>query len=50
MRKVAEFVTTTVKRAYGDWTTTDLKGWKDPSHRYAVQPIYTKGNNPTDSA
>lgn len=43
-----------VKRAYGDWTTTNLTGWKDVLHRHAIQPIqqfaYTKGKNATDSA
>jgi uncharacterized LabA/DUF88 family protein len=43
-----------VKRAYGDWTTPNLNGWKDVLHVHAVQPIqqfrYTTGKNATDSA
>jgi hypothetical protein len=43
-----------VKRAYGDWTTTNLKGWKDTLHRMAIQPMqqfsYTTGKNSTDSS
>ena len=44
----------TIKRIYGDWTTSDMKGWKDDLHNYAVQPVqqfrYTIGKNATDSA
>jgi len=43
-----------VKRAYGDWTTPNLGGWKDVLHVHAIQPIqqfrYTTGKNATDSA
>lgn len=44
----------TVRRIYGDWTTTTMKQWKDILNFYAVQPIqqfrYTIGKNSTDSA
>ena len=50
----ARYGTATVKRAYGDWTTTKLKGWKGELHRHAIQPMqqfrYTDGKNATDSA
>ena len=43
-----------VKRAYGDWTTSHLAGWKSVLNENAVQPIqqfcYTSGKNSTDSA
>src|SRR5262249_18622817 len=43
-----------VKRAYGDWTGTSLKGWKDQLLAQSIQPIqqfaYTSGKNATDSA
>ena len=46
--------TLTVKRAYGDWTTTRLNGWKDQLHAFAISPMqqfaYTTGKNSTDSA
>lgn len=52
--EVARYGTATVKRAYGDWTTTDLKSWKAELHRHAIQPMqqfrYTVGKNATDSA
>lgn len=54
LEEVAKYGTATVKRAYGDWTTQNLVGWKDQLHRHAIQPIqqfaYTRGKNSTDSA
>mgnify|MGYP001564480662 CR=1 FL=1 len=44
----------TIRRIYGDWTTTNMNGWKDTLNIYAVQPIqqfqYSTGKNSTDSA
>lgn len=43
-----------IKRAYGDWTKPNLKGWKGYLHKNAIQPIqqfnYTTGKNSTDSS
>ncbi len=54
LEEVAKYGTATVKRAYGDWTTQNLVGWKAQLPRHAVQPIqqfaYTQGKNSTDSA
>lgn len=54
LAEVSRYGTATIKRAYGDWTTTNLKGWKDVLHTMAIQPIqqfaYTSGKNATDSA
>lgn len=54
LEEVAKFGTPTIKRAYGDWTTPNLSGWKDALHKHAIQPMqqfaYTKGKNATDSA
>lgn len=54
LEEVARYGTATIKRAYGDWTTPNLAGWKDQLHRHAIQPIqqfaYTNGKNSTDSA
>jgi uncharacterized protein (TIGR00288 family) len=54
MAEVARLGTATVKRAYGDWTTQHLNGWKAELLRHAIQPIqqfaYTIGKNSTDSA
>ncbi len=44
----------TIKRIYGDWTTTNRNSWKNSLHEHAIQPIqqfrYTVGKNATDSA
>jgi len=44
----------TIKRIYGDWTTTNMNSWKHTLHKHAIQPIqqfkYTLGKNATDSA
>jgi uncharacterized LabA/DUF88 family protein len=44
----------TIRRIYGDWTTENMKGWKETLHVHAIQPIqqfrYTTGKNATDSA
>ena len=54
LEELAKYGTPTVKRAYGDWTTTQLSGWKAELHRHAIQPVqqfaYTVGKNSTDSA
>ncbi len=54
LAEIAKFGVASVKRAYGDWTTTHLKGWKDHLHKHAIQPIqqfsYTTGKNSTDSS
>jgi uncharacterized LabA/DUF88 family protein len=52
--EIAKYGVASVKRVYGDWTTPNLKGWKDAANVHAIQPIqqfgYTKGKNATDSA
>jgi uncharacterized LabA/DUF88 family protein len=54
MAEVSRYGTASVKRAYGDWTTANLKGWKDVLLPMAIQPMqqfsYTAGKNSTDSA
>lgn len=54
LEEVAKYGTATIKRAYGDWTTPNLVGWKDQLHRHAIQPVqqfaYTRGKNSTDAA
>ena len=54
LAEVAKFGTAHVKRAYGDWTSTNLKGWKDHLLEQSIQPIqqfaYTRGKNATDAA
>ncbi|MFW6214076.1 MAG: NYN domain-containing protein [Spirochaetota bacterium] len=54
LEEIANYGVATVKRIYGDWTGSHLKGWKDQLLEHAIQPIqqfaYTRGKNATDSA
>jgi hypothetical protein len=54
MEEVAKYGVPTVKRAYGDWTTSHLSGWRSKLAEHAIQPMlqvaYTTGKNSTDSA
>lgn len=54
LEEIAKYGTPTIKRAYGDWTTPQLAGWKEELLRHAIQPMqqfaYTRGKNSTDSA
>lgn len=54
LEEIAKYGTPTIKRAYGDWTTQHLVGWKEELLRHAIQPVqqfaYTRGKNATDSA
>ena len=54
LAEVSRYGTASVKRAYGDWTTPNLKSWKEVLHKLAIQPIqqfsYTTGKNSSDSS
>jgi uncharacterized LabA/DUF88 family protein len=54
LAEVAKYGTAHVKRAYGDWTAPNLRGWKDQLLSQSIQPIqqfaYTTGKNATDAA
>jgi uncharacterized LabA/DUF88 family protein len=54
LEEIAKYGTPTIKRAYGDWTTQQLAGWKEELLGHAIQPVqqfaYTRGKNATDSA
>lgn len=54
LAEVSRYGTATIKRAYGDWTTQNLVGWKEVLHTMAIQPIQqfrnTVRKNATDSA
>lgn len=43
-----------VKKAYGDWSSTHLKNWKDTLNELAINPVqqfsYTQGKNSSDAA
>ena len=54
LEEVSKQGTITIRRIYGDWTTTGMSGWKELLNSNAIQPVqqfaYTKGKNSTDSA
>lgn len=54
LAEVAKYGIASVKRIYGDWTDTRLKGWKEVLLEFSIQPVqqfdYTKGKNATDIA
>lgn len=52
LAEAAKYGRPTVRRAYGDWSSARLSGWRDELNRRAIQPIqqfaYTSGKNATD--
>jgi uncharacterized LabA/DUF88 family protein len=53
LAEIAKHGSLTIRRIYGDWTTSTMHSWKEALHMHAVQPIqqfrYTVGKNATDS-
>lgn len=53
LTEVARFGEATVKRIYGDFTSTTSSGWKKVLQKFAIKPVqqfaYTTGKNATDS-
>ncbi|MDZ5621947.1 NYN domain-containing protein [Nocardioides bizhenqiangii] len=53
LEELASYGVASVKRAYGDWTTPQLNGWKSVLNQHAIVPVqqfaYTTGKNSTDS-
>ena len=54
LAEISKFGLVTIKRIYGDWTTTSMNSWKNALNKHAIQPVqqfrYTVGKNATDSA
>jgi uncharacterized LabA/DUF88 family protein len=54
LSELAKYGTANVRRAYGDWTGTSLKGWKSKLHEFAIRPVqqfsYSAGKNASDMA
>ena len=53
LAEVAKYGVASVKRIYGDFTSTRLSQWKEAALRFSINPVqqyaYTKGKNATDS-
>lgn len=54
LNEVKRYGIPTIKRIYGDWTSSYVVGWKESLLIHAITPIqqysYTQGKNSTDSA
>ena len=54
LSELSRYGVANIRRAYGDWASASLKGWKGKLHEYAIQPMqqfsYSKGKNATDMA
>ncbi|WP_206448457.1 NYN domain-containing protein [Agrococcus sp. KRD186] len=54
LTEVARLGTATVKRVYGDWSQSNLVGWKAAASEHVLQPMQqfanTRGKNATDIA
>ena len=54
LAELSKYGTANIRRAYGDWGSAGLKGWKDKLHDFAIRPIqqfsYSTGKNATDIA
>jgi uncharacterized protein (TIGR00288 family) len=54
LNELAGFGETTIRRAYGNWTKPELKGWADVLHENAIRPMQqydiSRGKNASDIA
>jgi NYN domain/OST-HTH/LOTUS domain len=54
LEEVSKYGKATIRRIYGDWTTTHMNSWKESLNQYSINPIqkfsYTIGKNSTDSS
>lgn len=54
LAELSKYGTANIRRAYGDWGSNSLKGWKEKLHDFAIRPIqqfsYSTGKNATDIA
>ncbi|WP_157265887.1 NYN domain-containing protein [Azohydromonas aeria] len=52
LAELAKFGVANIRRAYGNWKKSELKGWEAVLHEYAIRPIqqfdHSKGKNATD--
>ena len=54
LSELATYGSLSMRKAYGNWKNSSLKGWENNLHEYSIQPIQqfdlTKGKNATDMA
>jgi uncharacterized protein (TIGR00288 family) len=54
LEEVSKYGKATIRRIYGDWTQSQMNGWKEIINQYSISPVqkfaYTTGKNSTDSS
>ena len=54
LNELSTFGETNIRRAYGNWKKSELRGWEEALHEHAIRPMqqfdYTKGKNASDMA
>jgi len=54
LNELSTFGETSIRRAYGNWKKSELKGWEDALHEHAIRPMqqfdYSRGKNASDMA
>lgn len=54
LNELSTFGVTNVRRAYGNWKKSELRGWEDCLQEHAIRPMqqfdYSKGKNASDMA
>ncbi|MCE7064582.1 NYN domain-containing protein [Dyadobacter sp. CY326] len=54
LEEVSKYGKATVRRIYGDWTSSNMNSWKEIVNHHSISPIqkfsYTTGKNSTDSS
>ncbi|TLV02231.1 NYN domain-containing protein [Dyadobacter luticola] len=54
LEEVSKYGKATIRRIYGDWTSSNMNSWKETVNNYSISPIqkfsYTTGKNSTDSS
>ncbi len=54
LNELSTFGETSIRRAYGNWKKSELKGWEEILHEHAIRPMqqfdYSKGKNASDMA
>jgi len=54
LAELSKYGVANIRRAYGNWASSAMKGWTDRLHEHAIRPIqqfsYSRGKNATDMA
>src|SRR3954464_9059049 len=54
LNELSTFGESNIRRAYGNWKKSELKGWEEQLHEHAIRPMqqfdYSKGKNASDMA